>query len=189
MLRFLSNETFWKPYSVSAPIVAGFATAAALLIGLLTLVAVWYQAGSNSKAEREATALKSHMDYMRMCFDNPQFASSYMMARHLGLNDFSGIFDELNVESERALWFLSFALFAMQQLLVNNTRWWFWVQRPWRITVEEQLGYHKDLLEVVWPSWKRMYKRRMCRTVKRVLVTKSSPPWFDVGRTHTRCVD
>ena len=46
-----------------------------------------------------------------------------MTAKHLKVSDFSNVLKSSTIESERALWFLSYMLFAMEQLLVTNTKW------------------------------------------------------------------
>ena len=120
---------------------------------------------------------------MLLCFEHPELASSYLMSKHLGVSDFSRIMTDITLEGEKALWFISYVLFAMEQLLLSNARW-FRIDPVWKSTVEAQLGYHASLLAVVWPEWCEMYHPKMDRVVQRVLSGECIPSTFDIGLTY-----
>jgi len=172
----------WHRYSDAAAVIGGFATGLGLFIGGVSLLLIWVQTRHSAHVSREVTAFEAHKDYMRLCIDNPELSSSYMMHKHLNRTDFTTILNDLTPETERALWFMSYVLFAMEQLILTNVRW-FRIDPAWRRTVEDQLGYHANLLKVVWPEWESHYSPRMCRIVRDVLERKFQSAAIDIGQT------
>jgi hypothetical protein len=169
MDAWLTNGA-WSRYSASADVIGGFATGLGVLVGGISLLLIWIQTRHSAHVSREVTAFEAHKDYMRLCIDHPRLSSSDLMLRHLKLNEFDGILEnEDDPEIERALWFFSYVLFAMEQLLLTNSRW-FRIDPAWRSTVEDQLGYHAPLLKEVWSRWQSHYSPTMDKVVKRVLL-------------------
>jgi hypothetical protein len=74
------------------------------------------------------------------------------MLKHLMRSDFQDILNDLNDESERALWFASFVLNTVEQILESNPR-----DEFWKATMAAQIDYHRELLDEVWPEWREHY--------------------------------
>jgi hypothetical protein len=106
------------------------------------------------------------------------------MSLHLKRPHFQGIFQRITPESEQSLWFLSYVLFAMEQLVLSNRRW-FGLDSAWRANVEDQLGYHADLLRVAWPEWREHYSPKMDEIVRTVLSREFDSGVLDIGASCT----
>ena len=116
------------------------------------------------------SALETHREYLRLCVEHPQLTSSDAALVHLGRKDFIGILDDdqLSMESERVLWFLSYVLMTMEQLTEttqigqNPDQWW-------RAVIKSQIKYNEGLLRVVWPEWAKHYSDDLCKIVEETL--------------------
>jgi hypothetical protein len=135
-----------------AQVVSAAASVIALAIAAAATLAAFLQIRSNAKLSRDNTALEAHRELLKLSIDRPELSSSTLMLQHLHRRDFAGILDELSTESERTLWFLSYVLNAMEQILESNARdpWW-------RATMAAQVSYHEGLLREVWPTWREHY--------------------------------
>jgi hypothetical protein len=185
MLNWLADSTAWGRYVAAAEVIGGFATGLGILIGGVSLLMILFQARHSARVSNHLSALEAQKDYIRLCVDYPELSSSFMMSKSLNLSSFSGFLNILTPESERALWFLSYVLFAMEQSIVTYVRWAA-IDPCWRKNVEDQLGYHAELLEDVWPAWKLQYSAEMDRAVQSVLGRQFTGSEVDIGRPFAR---
>lgn len=168
MVEWLADGKMWSHYSASASVIGGFSTGLGILIGGISLLLICVQTFHSARVARQIAALEAHKDYIRLCIDYPEISSHELMKAHLKVEDFQSILIDMTTESEKALWFFSYVLFAMEHLILTNT-YWSGVAPAWQSTVEDQLGYHAELLGVVWPDWKAHYSIEMDRVVQKVL--------------------
>ena len=160
----LSNGISWDAYVPAANVVGGFATAIGILVGGFSLLLVWLQIHRGASVSREVAAFDAHKEYICLCIEYPHLSSSFMMKRHLGIDSFYGILENSSPETEQALWFFSYVLFAMEQLILTSGRW-NGDDPAWRRTVVDQLSYHGELLLSVWPEWQSHYSEKMNEVV------------------------
>ncbi|UVO53266.1 hypothetical protein [Sphingomonas sp. SUN039] len=173
--------TFWEQLVPVATVIGGLAGGLGLLIASLSLIAVLIQTIYSGRVSRQTTAFDAHKDYMRLCIEHPELSSSYMMVKFISPLTFETILESPTIKGEKALWFMSYVLFAMEQLVLSaETRG---ISRSaWLRTVEDQLGYHADLLRVVWPVWAHHYAEAVNEIVQRVLARElSTSPIVDIG--------
>jgi hypothetical protein len=170
-----------QDYVAIANIVGGFSTGIAVIVGIISIRAVLLQTRQNTLVSNQLSALESQKSYIRLSIEYPHFSSSLMMSKHLKLNTFKGILDICKPETEQALWFISYVLFAMEQEILTYSRRGA-VDGSWRYLVEDQLGYHAQLLEEIWPAWRSMYSQEMDQIVKFVLQRKFAGSEIDIGR-------
>lgn len=162
------TEAFWSGLVPFATVLSGVAAAIALLIGAISLRLLARQTKEASESAQRSNAFEAHKEYLKFCIDHPELSSSYMMLKFIGRRSFKGILGQGTVETEKALWFLSYVLFAMEQLA------WSWckdgaIDPAWEHTIVAQLGYHKALLIEVWPEWAAHYGPDLDRLVKLAL--------------------
>ena len=180
---WFADRALWSPYASSAGVIGGFATGIGVLVGGFSLLLLWLQTRATARASGEATAFDAQKEYMLLCLKYPEFASSYSMSKHLKIRDFTRILTDSTFESEKALWFFSYVLFAMNQLLIQTSSWGR-VDPSWLATVEAQLAYHHSLLAQVWPVWKDMYAPVMDRVVQDVSAGRGRLPGLDMGQPY-----
>lgn len=122
-------------------------------------VAAWIaiaQIQANRSQARETIAMDTHRQLLCLCIERPEFSSSALMLKTLKRKDFVRIEQDLTPESERALWFASYLLNAIEQILESNP-----CDPAWRRTMAAQAEYHRPLLEEVWPNWAEHYGSRL----------------------------
>lgn len=174
MSIFVTNAP-WETYVPAATVIGGFATAVGILVGGFSLLLVWFQIHRGASVSREIAAFDAHKEYICLCIEYPHLSSSFMMKQHLGIKNFDGILYSEKAETERALWFLSYVLFAMEQLILTSGRW-NGDDPAWRTTVMDQLGYHAELLDAVWSEWRAHYSEKMDEVVAAALRTVATAP-------------
>jgi hypothetical protein len=135
-----------------AQVVSAAASAAALVIGAVAAWIAYAQIKANATLARENTALETHRQLLCLCIERPELSSSTLMLKALGRTSFRGILVELTPRSEQALWFVSYVLNGIEQILESNPR-----DAAWRSTMAAQVDYHRDLLNEVWPAWAEHY--------------------------------
>jgi hypothetical protein len=131
--------------------------AAAVLTVLVAGIAAWIalaQIAANRSQAREAIAMDTHRQLLCLCIERPELSSSTLMLKTLRRKTFAGIEDEATMtpKTERALWFASYLLNTIEQILESNPK-----DVAWRKTMTAQAGYHRALLEEVWPGWAEHY--------------------------------
>lgn len=163
----------WAALVPFATVVSAIVAACALAVGAVSLRLIARQTKEASRSAQRTTAFDAHKEYLRFCIEHPQLSSSYMMLKFIKKRSFSGILDQGTIETEQALWFLSYVLFAMEQLATS------WchegeIDPAWEATVIDQLSYHAALLIEVWPAWKGHYGPDMDRLVA-LAIAKEDP--------------
>jgi hypothetical protein len=174
------STDWWQGYVAAANVIGGFSTGLAVLIGGFSIGVILFQTRQSTIVSNQLSALQSQKDYIRVCLEYPDLSSSLMMSKTLKLTTFEGILNICKPQTERALWFLSYVLFAVEQEILTYSRRGA-VDESWRQLVEEQIGYHAQLLQEVWPSWRHMYSREMDQMVTLVLQKEFERPEIDIG--------
>ena len=128
--------------------------AAVLTLGV-AVVALAYarrQIDANSETARETTALTAYREYLRLCFDFPEYSSSHLAAEALKVQNWNGITEKLTPKSERYLWMITILLNTCEQVLAAEPE-----DPEWRSALRDQLSYHEAALQHVWPLWRAHY--------------------------------
>lgn len=146
----------WKDAVDPAQVVGGWATFVAALIAFAALLAAAIQVRLAQKISRESGALQAYREYLRLCFDHPDFSSFNMFrAKHPDSERFLGT-NVLDEQSERYQWFLSILLNTVEEIVLNVSS-----KNEWRTALVTQLSYHGGALEVIWPALKGHYDQRL----------------------------
>jgi hypothetical protein len=160
---------FWNAWVNPATVIGGLATGFGAAFALGALLAAYFQIRANAKSQREAVALQAHRDYLRLCFDNPEFSSTHAFRVRFGDAPFRGSDGSYrSMEGERYQWFLSILLNTCEQVLLHLEK-----SEDWRETMRRQLTYHAHALEECWPRWKAMYGEELDILVQQAI---NSPP-------------
>jgi hypothetical protein len=123
------------------------------------------RADSTTLAHDEAT-LQVWNDYLRLCFQHPEYSSAEMVKRILPGKTLEGILKQLSCESERYLWFLSIMMNSCEQVLLRQPS-----EITWRRALKAQIGYHSEVIEVLWDSgWSDHYGSEMNTLVREALM-------------------
>ena len=146
----------WHDWVEPASVVGGFATGLAAAGALVALVPGIIQILSGIRANREAGALQAHRDYLRLCFDNPEYSSTALFKQAHPEVYLATIEQALTPVTEKYLWFVSVLLNTCEQLILFVSS-----KAEWRAVAVSQLSYHADVLRVVWPSWRTHYSAEM----------------------------
>lgn len=164
----LHSSASWQPYLNSAQVLSGYATAIGAAIAAVSLLLILLQVVWSARLSKQSTALDAHKEYMKLCIERPELSSSGMALKYVGVKSFEGILDTYKVKSERVLWFLSYVLYAMEQIL-QSSKFFIWTDRAWRETAKDQLRYHTLTLRAVWPSWRFHYGPELRELVDQIL--------------------
>lgn len=172
------SSDMWQQLATPATVVGGFATAIALAVGAWSLVLISRQTSRASLMSRETIALDAHKGYILLSLQNPNLSSSYMMSKHLKIKDFAVLFTgKPTDQGEEALWFMSYVLFAMSQIIAAMPDDAYWMN-----LVKAQLGYHRSLVEASWPYWGEMYNPPMRDIIQEVIRNDDPMAGFDIGQ-------
>ena len=129
--------------------------------------------GSRNTA-REQTANSTYDSYLRLCVQYPDLAAYATAAYVHGFKNPREVWDLGSVNSERYLWFLSFALNAFERILVDAEGS---LDEYWVAAIEAQISYHEPILRVLWrparpsdySSFRDHYSMQLSQAVNRVL--------------------
>ncbi len=129
---------------------AAFATVCAAIIAVGALIGVAFQVHGGRITEREATAHNIWMDYLKLAFENPEFAAPSLSA--------------LRVDGrlEKYEWFVSVVLFGAEQILMSHAR-----HRPWGRIIIDQMRYHIEYIQS--RQFRELYYPHSSRQVRRAL--------------------
>ena len=128
------------------------ATVLAAVVAAISAILILIQIRSSAQITKASIAIESHRDYIRLCIERPELSCSDTMLRYLKRRSFDGILDEVSEETERALWFLSFGLNAMEQIFETSGN-----ATEWNEIVAGVIGHHELLVREVWPHWRSHY--------------------------------
>lgn len=181
MVNGVMDTEVWGPLAPSAAVVGGFGAGLGVLIGGISLLLIWLQTRTSARVSNQIAAIEAQKDYIDACLEHPELSSSMSMAKSLKLRTFKGILDIVTPDTERALWFISYSLHVMEQVIIAYTRWEA-IDPCWRQRVDDQLGYHAELLEEIWPAWSGHYSDELNEAVARVLARSFTGSEIDIGR-------
>jgi hypothetical protein len=111
------------------------------------------QLRSSEKSQKEATAKEIFKEYLLIAFEHPAFSvmdSSVLKVKPDGL------------EFERYKWFVSYMLFACEEILDLFPN-----SKEWTETIERNLGYHKNYLKIPDPEFK-IYSKELRDVIDRI---------------------
>lgn len=171
MIGFLAAPE-WVNYVNAAQVLNAIAMSVAAMIGAGSLLAIVVQTRTSANVAHEAMAMEVHKELMRLSIEYPHLSSAAMSLRYIGRRTFKNVLEnESDPKIEEVLWFLSYALFAMEQVL-SVTRRRGRVDRAWFETARDVLGYHQAILREVWPSWRTHYSDGLVKVVDQILTMK-----------------
>lgn len=142
------------------------------IFALAAIVYAVRQIRETKRASREANALQSHREFLSLCFQNPKYSSSLVFARNTKRTTFANITEDLELDTECYLWFVSILLNNCEQVLdsVRN-------DGAWRLVLSDQLRIHYPALDVLWPDWGDGYSKRLNRLWKEVKAIGPEADW------------
>ncbi len=138
-------------WTATASLISAAATALAVIVAV---IGAWIALHQIS-ASREAAALSAWNDYLRLCFENPQYACADQAGKTVpnGLNHLE---DNPSIEAEKYLWFLSIVLNSCEQVLLGMRN-----VSDWRGTLVDQVWYHAAAIHQLWDEWKEGYSPKL----------------------------
>ena len=139
----------------------------ALVVARQQLVAARVTIAENAKLSRESArhdaslaremaSLQTWNDYLKLCVERPEFSSSDLFKRSFGAAKLKGLASQLEPDTERYLWFISLMLNGCEQVLLGMP-----ASQDWWDTLADQVKYHGEAIEQIWPRWERHYAAKM----------------------------
>jgi hypothetical protein len=138
-------------WGATGSMLSAAATVFAVLVAILGARIALHQIS----ASREAAALSAWNDYLRLCFENPNYAC-VDQARKVVPKGLSQLEDNPSVEAEKYQWFLSIVLNSCEQVLLGMPN-----VHEWRGTLVDQVWYHAEAIAQLWGKWKEGYSEKM----------------------------
>lgn len=161
----------WDWLTSPATVVGGFATAIGVCAAFFALVFAKGQvdAARLSSVEarqtaREAGALQAYRDYLRLCFEYPQFTSTEIFLQEHPDIPLATITTTLTVDGERYQWFISILLAAAEQIILYVPE-----DDRWVDTIVAQLRYHAPAIRLIWPELSSHFGEAMHRLIAEAL--------------------
>jgi|GEM_PF-3153221 len=151
----------WEDWGHVATLFSAAVAASALGVAAFQL---WMAA----KVTREASALAAHRDYLRLCFDHPEYSSTEQFLAHCKLVELPDLLEERELSHVKYLWFLSELLNTAEQI-VNYVA----SKEEWRQLVIDQIRYHHPAIKLCWIEWECHYGEALRSIVEAAL--KSGP--------------
>lgn len=136
--------------------IVAIATVSALLL------AVW-QIRTNGRLARQDTAIQMWMEYLRLGLDNPDLGETRIALRYLRIKSVDNLVAGDTLNSQRYLWFLTVLLDAGENLILHR------FSPLWQTTIEQNVGYHRDALALIWPEEAQHYTPQFGELVERVI--------------------
>jgi hypothetical protein len=111
----------------------GLATVGAMIAALCALVFALIQILEARSSQREATAKDIYRDYLKLAFDNPEFA-----------NPAEGGWKDKGewIKDEKYRWFVTFMLNSCDEISRSKPR-----DKTWRKVIQTEFDLHKDYLK------------------------------------------
>ncbi|HEX8449933.1 MAG TPA: hypothetical protein VF652_10120 [Allosphingosinicella sp.] len=159
-----------EQWSQAAQLVSGFGTGAAAIVATLALIAAYFQIRIGARVTREAGALTAHRDYLRLCFDHPQFSSSEQFLKHVGRTALPDLLEEREPDHVKYLWFLSVLLNTAEQIINFVAS-----EKEWRALVKDQIRYHHGAIAMCWIEWECHYGEKLRSLVEEALADGPYP--------------
>ena len=142
--------------------------AATVVTAIVAIVAVAY-ARRQVEMAQQSTALTTWDQYLRLCFDHPTYSSGDLVRPLMKDQTFRSVWDQGTEASEKYLWFLSITLNSCEKVLLNIK-----APQEWWDTLAEQVEYHAEAMEELWPRWRKGYSEQMDRLVQDGLARASN---------------
>jgi hypothetical protein len=142
--------------SAVATVVAVLVAIVGARIALKQIGASKAVAASADLAAREAAALAAWNGYLRLCFENPEYASANQ-ARKVIPKSLDGLSENLSLQAEKYQWFISIVLNSCEQVLLGMPN-----ASEWRSTLVDQIYYHAEAIQQFWSGgWDEQYSSKM----------------------------
>ena len=150
-------------WSATGSMVSALATVGAVGVAIVGARVALQQIGASKAvaasadlAAREAAALAAWNLYLRLCFENPAYASADQ-ARKVIPNGLKGLRENPSLEAEKYLWFLSIVLNSCEQVLLGMPK-----ANEWRSSLVDQIWYHAEAIQQFWVGgWEKEYSPKM----------------------------
>lgn len=124
-----------------------------------------WQLKENARLASENFARQAWAEYLRLGLQNPELGECRAAIKFLKIGSIEDLVSGESIPSQRYLWFLAVLLEAAESLLAS-----FPVDQ-WRLTVEENLGYHAEALAEIWGAEGPTYSNQLNNLVKKVIET------------------
>lgn len=139
--------------AIISAVVGGYGTAIAAAIAVVAVFIALWQIKINRRQARETLAMEAHRLLVQTCFKFPEYSTAEMYAKFVkGCRLKEVRLDEMTVESERYLWFLSLLLNTCEQIIETVCP-----DSAWDAVVANHLSDHEHSLRFLWPGWRKYY--------------------------------
>jgi hypothetical protein len=154
----------WRATAEVATAIGGFASTGAVGVAIAALVPGYIALRKASDVNREGAALQAHRDYLKLCFEQPEFSSTEQFIRHNPKTPLADLMAERDVASVKYLWFLSIMLSTCEQISLFVSS-----KDEWQAVVRDQIRYHHGAINEVWGEWAGHYHPKLKLLVQAAL--------------------
>ncbi len=127
------------------------------------LIMVAWQIRESRKLAQQAAAIQSWSEYLRLGLDNPELGETWIALKSLRISSAVKLVSGETIRSQRYLWFLSIMLEAAENLIAA------YPEGSWKLTVEENLRYHRPALKAFWQTEGRFYSPELRKIVTGIM--------------------
>ncbi len=138
-------------------VVAAFFAVTTVVVAIAAAILATVHVRWTRRIQRESTAIESYDGYLKLCLQEPEYASGQWELKNSGLSR--------ALNREKYEWFVAIMLGVCEQILSTNPG-----DRAWRETIEFQLSYHvKYLRSRRGRRYFKCYSRELVQLIKTVI--------------------
>lgn len=160
----------WNSLAIIAQAVGLPIAGLALLVGAAQII-------MSARTSSKEGALQAHRDYLKMCFDHPEFSSTEQFLINHPEEKLAELLSERSIAQVKYLWFLSVMLNSLEQIIEFVS-----AKGGWRTLAIDQVRYHYGAIEVVWYEWQPHYGSTLRGIVQDALDEGAYPSLEKVDR-------
>ena len=146
------------------------ATTFGVVVAGLALVLGVLQMRSSAKVSREGGALQAHRDYLKMCFEYPDFCSTDQFVASHSARELQDLLEERTTGQVKYVWFLSIMLNSIEQIIEFVS-----AKGGWRDLAVSQVRYHYGAMVMFWQEYRDHYGETLSGIVDEAL---AEGPWL-----------
>ena len=146
------------------------ATTVGVIVAGLALILGAVQIRNSAKISREGSALQAHRDYLKMCFEHPDFCSTNQFVKSHSEDELEHLLEERTNGQVKYAWFLSIMLNSIEQIIEYVS-----AEGGWRDLAIAQVRYHYGAMEIFWEEYGDHYGDTLGGIVEEAL---AAGPWL-----------